>query len=370
MTSSQHQDPKGYHFIIPPEIEKAISSHVKGRNRGLAFSSPQTRDADEGKILPLFFSRPIEVTCLVAPELISDPRSLVMRKTPPLADKGAPQLLYSAEGGANLWARRLGSCRQELKDCGDRDALSAFELTEMYLNFLATVPKRRGLDGRGSPVLSSLHYGQKFGNAFFDGQAMVYGDGDGLVFSNFTRDFTVIAHELSHGLTQSLCELDYQGEPGALNESLSDVLACVAEQWRLKQSAREGRWLIGEKIMSKGFSLRSLASPGRAYVNHPVIGTDPQASHVQNMHRGERDGGGVHLNSGIPNRAFFLFAREVGGNAWELPFEVWYQTLRPSLGRGCTFRDFAGATLQTAGELGGKKAEEAIKLAWHKVGVW
>ena len=158
---------------------------------------------------------------------------------------------------------------------------------------------------------------------------MVFGDGDGEVFTGFTRSLSVIAHELAHGVIDAEGGLDYRGQSGALNESFADVIGALAEQHLRGQTAAEASWLIGEGIFTaavQGRALRSLAAPGTAY-DDDVLGRDPQPAHMRDFVVTDDDNGGVHINSGIPNRAFHLVALTLGGFAWERAGRIWYRTL-------------------------------------------
>ncbi|SQI22331.1 Extracellular minor metalloprotease precursor [Salmonella enterica subsp. arizonae] len=135
---------------------------------------------------------------------------------------------------------------------------------------------------------------------------MVFGDGDGEIFNRFTSSIDVVAHELTHGVTETEAGLIYFGQSGALNESLSDVFGSLVKQFHLQQTAGQADWIIGEGLLAKGINgkgLRSMAAPGTAY-DDPLLGKDPQPAHMQNFIKTREDNGGVHLNSGIPNRAF------------------------------------------------------------------
>src|SRR5262249_42131489 len=137
----------------------------------------------------------------------------------------------------------------------------------------------------------------------WDGQQMVFGDGDGVLFIGFTKAVDVIGHELTHGVTQYECGLEYHDEPGALNESISDVFGTLVKQYALKQDVTAGDWLIGNGLLApsvNGKALRSMKDPGTAY-DDPQLGRDPQPAHYKNYVRTSEDNGGVHLNSGIPN---------------------------------------------------------------------
>jgi Zn-dependent metalloprotease len=218
-----------------------------------------------------------------------------------------------------------------------------------------------------------VHYGRDYDNAFWNGERMVFGDGDGDVFIGFTSSLTVIAHELTHGVTEHEGGLEYQGQSGALNESLSDVFGALAEQYAKAQTADEASWLIGEGIFApsvQGAALRSLKAPGTAY-DDDVLGRDPQPAHMDGYVQTEDDNGGVHINSGIPNRAFYLVATALGGNAWERAGLVWYRTITGDLSPTADFAAFAGATLAAATAEYGEDSEVvgAVRAGWTGVGV-
>ncbi len=229
---------------------------------------------------------------------------------------------------------------------------------------------RNSIDGLGSRLDATVHYGSEYDNAFWDGERMVFGDGDGQVFRGFTASLSVIGHELGHGVIQHAGELEYQGESGALNESIADVFGALTEQHSLDQTAHEATWLIGAGIFTpsvKGVALRSMLHPGTAY-DDPDLGVDPQPAEMSAFVRTSEDNGGVHINSGIPNRAFALFARELGGKAWETAGGVWYRALSRGLRTNATFSEFAEATLAEAGTVD-RSAAQALRTAWTTVGV-
>jgi Zn-dependent metalloprotease len=186
-------------------------------------------------------------------------------------------------------------------------------------DFYLDAYQRNSIDNRGLALKGSVHYGKDYDNAFWDGEQMVFGDGDNVIFTGFTACLDVIGHELTHGVTGSEANLTYQGQAGALNESISDVFGSLVKQKKLNQTADKADWLIGAGLLAKGIqgvALRSMKTPGTAY-DDPTLGQDPQPGDMAHfVHTGE-DAGGVHINSGIPNRAFYLVATSLGGNAWE-----------------------------------------------------
>jgi Zn-dependent metalloprotease len=242
--------------------------------------------------------------------------------------------------------------------------------------FYKQVFDRDSLDGNGMRLDGYVHYSTGYNNAFWDGSHMVFGDGDGVLFTDFTNSLDVIAHELTHGVTEFTAGLDYHKEPGALNESMSDVFGSLVKQWVRKESADQADWLIGADVFSPAIeadALRSLKAPGKAY-NHPTIGRDPQPDHMNKFvtlpDTLEDDWGGVHYNSGIPNKAFYLFATHIGGNAWEVPGQIWYEALKAS-SKLTSFQEFADTTYLKAGQLHTTNGieQQAVVAAWKEVGI-
>lgn len=238
--------------------------------------------------------------------------------------------------------------------------------------FLEEVYRHSSLDGTGLGLLATVHYGQRYDNAFWDGTQMVFGDGDGEIFTGFTPSVSVIAHELAHGLMQYSTDLLYEGQSGALNESFSDVLGALVDQYAQGQTADQASWLIGSEIFGEDIQadgLRSMAAPGTAY-DDPRLGRDPQPAHLDDYVKTQADYGGVHLNSGIPNKAFHLAAMALGGHAWERAGQVWFDVVTgESLPRDADFAGFAEATVLAAGERFDETVATAIRGAWEQVGV-
>ena len=254
----------------------------------------------------------------------------------------------------------------------DQSVNEAYDGLGHTFDFYLEIYQRNSIDGQGLPLNAIVHYGQDYDNAFWDGQEMVFGDGDKTIFNRFTISVDVIGHELTHGVTGSEVNLTYLGQSGALNESVSDVFGSLIKQYVLKQTANEADWLIGEGLLTfQGQTLRSMKAPGTAYDNN-VLGKDPQPADMQHYVRTAQDNGGVHINSGIPNHAFYLAAVAIGGNAWEKAGQIWYDTIRDkSLKASANFAAFAGRTVANAGHRYGSNSAEqkAVSDAWNKVGV-
>jgi Zn-dependent metalloprotease len=229
------------------------------------------------------------------------------------------------------------------------------------------------IDGKGLHIDSTVHYGSKFDNAMWDGRQMIYGDGDGKLFNRFTAALDVIGHELSHGFTQHTAGLGYSNQTGALNEHVSDAFGIMVKQSKLGQTAAQSDWLIGAGILAagvKGKGIRSMSAPGTAY-DDPNLGKDPQPAHMRNYVHTTQDNGGVHINSGIPNHAFYLAAVAAGGFAWEGVGRVWFQTLKTAATQNVKFAQFAKDTVRVAGQIFGTKSavQEAVAGGWEAVGV-
>jgi len=221
---------------------------------------------------------------------------------------------------------------------------------DYYYNMLG----RNSYDDAGHSLLSGVHYGTNYNNAFWDGTKMVYGDGDGSVFIALSGSFDVIAHELTHAVTEYTSGLVYRDQSGALNESWSDAMA----------AAIEGRnWDIGEDVYTpnkNGDALRSMSSPN-AY-------GDPE--HMSQFVVTTSDNGGVHTNSGIPNKAFYNFATSI--NSREIAAKVWYTASRDYMTSSTNFSGARAATLQAAAALygAGSAVHTAVGNAWSAVGVY
>jgi Zn-dependent metalloprotease len=257
---------------------------------------------------------------------------------------------------------------------GDAAVDEAYDGLGETWSFYHEIFERDSIDDAGMPLRGVVHFSQDYANAFWDGRRMVFGDGDGAVAGRMTSSLDVIGHELAHGVTEDEAGLEYVGKSGALNESLSDVFGSLIEQRKENQKADEADWLIGNEVWTpqiQGDALRSMKAPGTAY-DDPMIGKDPQPAHMNDYVKTTSDNGGVHINSGIPNHAFYLVATKLGGYAWERAGRIWYETLQHSgLRPRSTFSRFAGITVQVAERIYGNGSEEAkaVHEGWDKVGV-
>ena len=296
---------------------------------------------------------------------------------PPVVDAGAPSFavsgedawtIHTADNTASLPGDPVRSAGEPVS--GDVAVDEAYAGAKASVSLFREVFGRDSYDGRGAPVIATVHYEKNYDNAFWDGRQLVFGDGDGRVFNRFTKPIDVFAHELSHAVIHHTAAFVYQGQPGALNESVSDVFASCVKQRVLGQSAAEADWLIGAGIFMpsvNGRALRSMSEPGTAY-DDPVLGRDPQVGHLDAYVETQDDNGGVHLNSGIPNRAFYLVATRLGGASWEQAGPIWYAALIYGLGEKTDFATFARATLDAAQGVS-PEAADVVAGAWADVGL-
>jgi Zn-dependent metalloprotease len=288
------------------------------------------------------------------------------------SDVHMQRTIYDAGGRQTLPGKLVASESGSTTD--DPAVKEAFEGLGATFDFYHQVFGRNSIDDEGMHLDATVHYKKQYDNAFWDGQEMVFGDGDGELFNRFTASLDVIGHELTHGVTGDEAKLIYLGQPGALNESVSDVFGSLVKQYKLKQTADKADWLIGAELLTKnvkGLALRSMKAPGTAYDDR-VLGKDPQPDHMSNYVNISDDNHGVHINSGIPNKAFFLVATKLGGFAWEKAGKIWYEAIRDkSLKKTATFRQFAHRTVLNAGHLFGSSSDEAkaVAEAWAEVGV-
>jgi Zn-dependent metalloprotease len=298
----------------------------------------------------------------------------VQRRLRTLTEEGVKQrTLYTANNTETLPGTLVLS-EGDTVPAEDLPVKEAYEGLGGTYDFFWKAYERHSIDDEGRPLIATVHYGQDYNNAFWNGEQMVFGDGDGELFNRFTISLDIIGHELAHGVTEDEAGLVYFFQAGALNEHLSDVFGSLVKQSALMQTADQADWLIGEGLFTanvQGVALRSMKAPGTAY-DDPILGKDPQPAYMKDFVHTWEDNGGVHINSGIPNHAFYLVATRLGGSAWERSGRIWYATLRDERLRPNTgFKRFARLTATVAGRLYGEGSEEqqAVLDGWREVGV-
>src|SRR5574341_2135080 len=194
---------------------------------------------------------------------------------------GKNRRVYTANNGSSLPGQLVRD--EGAPASGDAAVDEAYDGAGATYDLYWDIYQRDSLDGNGLRLDSTTHYQKNYDNAFWNGQQMVYGDGDGQLFNRFTIAVDVIGHELTHGVTQYTSNLNYFGQSGALNESFSDVFGPLVKQRGIGQTAAQADWLIGAGLFTanvRGVALRSMKAPGTAY-NDPVLGKDPQPAHMR-----------------------------------------------------------------------------------------
>lgn len=347
-------------YIIPPHILDHMAEHADERIRKAA-----------------------RATLLATRELRTQRTLFATMATRGVAAGALRRSVYDAQQGDTLPGRLV---RSEGGEASTDEAVNeAYAHAGATYEFYKQVFQRESVDDRGMRLDSTVHFredpSEPFDNAFWNGQQMVYGDGDGIAFGRFTRSIDVIAHELTHGVTAAEADLVYHTQPGALNESFSDVFGSMVKQYSLGQTIEQADWLIGAELLVDDIrsgapdvhaALRSLKQPGTGF-DDPRLGKDPQPGHMDQYMKlpdtRSGDNGGVHINSGIPNRAFYLACVNLGAaHAWDKAGPIWYATLR-ALHPKSDFLACATTTIMQAEQLFDRDAAKAVSAAWREVGV-
>ena len=282
----------------------------------------------------------------------------------PALRAASPSLVYDCQQGTSTPGLPVSNPSAAADGPTKRACEKALAVARFYLEVFG----RDSIDDNHMTLVSSVHYSVGFTNAFWNGAQMIYGDGDGEIFADFTNGDDVIGHELTHGVTQHSAGLVYSDEAGGLNESFSDVFGSMFRQWQSGQDVVNADWLIGKEIMgpaalARGYTcLRDLANPAAAHC------LAPQPTHYSQYQAGMDP----HYSSGIPNLAFYKAAMAVGGQSWTKLGKVWYEALTnfapsPNL----SMSQFANRTRTISGNSFPNDAtvSSAVDKAWTAVGL-
>lgn len=271
-----------------------------------------------------------------------------------------------------------------------KSAVDAHHAAKIAFDYYKDVHGRVGIDGSGGPafytaidgatglISSRVHYSTNYNNAFWNGTSMTYGDGDGTTFSSLTT-LDIAGHELTHGVIERTAGLVYSGESGALNESIADVFGAMIERHARGELANT--WKIGEEAFTPangtGDALRHLDNPHAAANSGFTADDDPD--HYSERYTGTADNGGVHINSGIANKAFYLAAKggthhkggSMTGIGADAAAKIWYRALTTRMTSSTNFAGARAATLDAAAALYGSGSAQykAVCDAWALVGV-
>jgi Zn-dependent metalloprotease len=332
-------------FIIPPRILKRLAAQ-QGRS-----------EADRERLLE----------SLALTEQLRGQRSLLRAAATSASTGELRRTIYDAKHRTSLPGKLvLGEGGTPPATPAGAPIREAYENAGLAYKFYHEVFQRNSIDDRGLRLDSTVHYARDYDNAFWNGSQMVYGDGH--LFHDFTAAVDVVVHELTHGVTQYMVAgggLVYQGEPGALNESISDCFGSMAKQWAKNETVAHADWKIGDSIVPAD-------SPPLRSMSHPEKGFDPQPARMADFVDTVEDNGGVHTNSGIPNHAFYLACKNMGSatRSWEAAGHIWYRGLG-LLKATSDFRQAAQAFVQAATLLYGDNSHEmkAVAAAWATVGV-
>lgn len=260
---------------------------------------------------------------------------------------------------------------------------------DYYLN----VHGRNGINGSQGPgttaaaansgislVSSRVHFGSNYNNAFWYQNRMSYGDGNGSSFSPLTT-LDIAGHEMTHGVVQYSSNLTYANESGALNESMADVFGAMVESYARGGVVNGDTWKIGEQAYTPGTAgdaLRYMDNPHLAGNGGYTSNDDPD--HYSERYTGTGDSGGVHINSGIANHAFYLAANggthhlsgvAVTGMGTSDAARIWYRALTVYMTSGTNFSGARTAMLNAATDLFGSGSTQYTRTqtAWCAVGV-
>lgn len=276
--------------------------------------------------------------------------------------------------------------REGKKPVRDTSVNEAYDGAAQTYKLLKDVYHVKSIDGKGFPLIGTVHFGRNFANAYWDGDEMTYGDGDGKVFTRFTKCIDVCGHEMFHGVTQersgtattmdgSPTGIDYEKQAGGINEALSDIGGIMVKQRFMGHTAETSDWQIGAGLIKskngQEFALRSMKEPGTGFVNHPQLGTDTQVKNFgEYMQRAEFEEVDPHDSSGVVNKAFYEASIKMGGLTWEKAGRIFFETY-PYLVFDETFKGIADKTAATAEHIFGKNSAEhsAILHGWTSVGV-
>lgn len=301
-------------------------------------------------------------------------------------EPGKQREVYCMRNDTQLPGRFICSDSDSRRTDEDRDVHDCYENLGFVYDYYKDVHGRNSIDNTNGKLIGSVHY-RGLDLAFWD-QQLVFCDSSSPLYGHSVRCLDIVGHEFTHGVIHSTARLDYKGQSGALNESIADVFGSLVKQYAEDKKSKDADWLIGGDCFLpdiKGAGLRSMKAPGTAYKDVRV-GADPQPDSMNDYvvwpETKEKDWGGVHINSGIPNRAFYLVATGLADASleeytWKMAGPIWYDSIHKNRNCGCSFKEFAIITCEVASQLKdtkelkdvGARAERVVKTAWETVGV-
>lgn len=260
-----------------------------------------------------------------------------------------PTITYITSNNVNAWNNK---------------AVSAHFNAGLSYDYFKSTFNRNSINNQGGDMISMINVpdddGGGLDNAFWNGRAMFYGNGR-TAFTPLARSLDVAGHEMTHGVVETTSNLEYQGESGALNESFADIFGVMIDR---------DDWLLGEEVVKLAAfpsgALRSMQDPHNGGSSLNDNGWQPR--HMNEKYTGTQDNGGVHINSGINNFAFFKVATAIGKDKAE---QIYYRALTLYLTRSSQFIDCRLAVVRAASDLHGANSAEvnACKSAYDQVGI-
>lgn len=281
--------------------------------------------------------------------------------------RGGGVFTYDAKNRQRLPGSLWADADNKFNASYDGAAVDAHYYAGETYDYYKDVHNRNSYDGNGAALKSTVHYSRSYNNAFWNGQQMVYGDGDGSTFVPLSGGLDVVAHELTHAVTDTTADLIYQNESGAINESMSDVFGTLLEY----HTGNNPDWEIGEDIYTPGVSGDALRS-----MSDPTKYNDPD--HYSVRYTGTGDNGGVHINSGIGNKAAYLLSQggthygvKVTGIGTDKVGDIYYRALTQYLTPSSNFSQLRSSVVQSASDLYGSGSAEvaSVNAAFDAVGV-
>lgn len=294
--------------------------------------------------------------------------------------RGGGIITYDCLNTADYDAAQVPTSTTNNWDLGSLAANSILDAhwgTEQTYDFYLNEHNWDSFDNEGSPMLSYVHFSLiDFGypsnnNAFWDGERMTYGDGDGVNYNPLTA-IDVLGHEITHGVTENSAGLVYEYESGALNESFSDIMGACIEFYAKPNGFS---WFLGNDMSVDGSPMRDMSDPNQR--------GDPDTYQGDFWHTDDSDNGGVHTNSGVQNFWFYLLSEggtgtndnddvySVQGIGIESAGDIVFRSLTMYLNANSEYDDARAGSIQAATDLfGGCSAElAAVTNAWYAVGV-
>ncbi|WP_129690184.1 M4 family metallopeptidase [Gottfriedia acidiceleris] len=261
-------------------------------------------------------------------------------------------------------------------------AVSAHINSDKVSKYYQNIHKRNSLDDKGMALISSVHVGAKWNNAAWNGVEMLYGDGDGIQYGSMSGGLDVTGHEMTHGVVEHTANLTYQGESGALNESLADIFGEFTQQYTTGVT----EWELGEDITTPNIpndgGLRSMSDPASKKTSTKYMPSGHYPDTYQDRYLGDLDNGGVHINSGINNKAAYLIANGGTNNGYTITKlgratveKIYYRALTKYLTASSGFKEMREAAIQASRDLYPDKngvpstQTKAVMDAYTSVGV-